>query len=161
MDVSFLRQRALALWSEAQLYHRSGHVEQAIQLYSRSIDLFPTAEAYTFRGWAYSSQQRWTEAIAECRRAIEVDPTLGNPYNDIGTYLLAQGKRDESVDWFQKAKNAKRYDFRHYPFMNLGRIYALNGMIKSAIAEFEGALALHPGNAVCVACLAELKRMLQ
>jgi Tfp pilus assembly protein PilF len=161
MDVLFLRQRALALWSEAQLYHRSGHLEQAINLYSRSIDLYPTAEAYTFRGWAYSSQRRWSEAIAECQRAIETDPTLGNPYNDIGTYLLAQGKREESIEWFEKAKLATRYEFRHYPYMNLGRVFALNGMIKRAIDEFEQALKIQPGNAICSACIAELKRVLQ
>jgi len=32
-----------------------------------------------------------TKAIAYCLEAIRVDETLGNPYNDIGSYLLAKG----------------------------------------------------------------------
>ena len=32
----------------------SGEYPQAIEMYSRSIAAFPTAEAYTFRGWTYS-----------------------------------------------------------------------------------------------------------
>ena len=46
----------------------------------------------------------------------------------------------------RKAKTAPRYDPRHYPFMNLGRIYAAKGMVKRAIDEFEGALAFAPGD---------------
>ena len=53
--------------------------------------LYPTAEAHTFLGWVYSFQSRYDEAIAECLEAIRVDETLGNPYNDIGSYLLAKG----------------------------------------------------------------------
>ena len=28
------------------------------------------------------------EAIEECHRAIRTDPDFGNPYNDIGAYLI-------------------------------------------------------------------------
>ena len=49
---------------------------------------YPTAEAYTFLGWTYHFQGRIEDAIAECKRAIEVDPEFGNPYNDIGAYLI-------------------------------------------------------------------------
>jgi len=41
------------------------------------------------------------EAIEECLEAIRVDETLGNPYNDIGSYLLAKGDPYSSVRWFK------------------------------------------------------------
>src|SRR5687768_9470697 len=126
---------ALDLWEEGQLYHQKGDIERAIALYSKSIEIYPTAEAYTFRGWAYSASGRIDEAIAECKRAIEIDPDFGNPYNDIGSYLLRQGKTDEAIQWLEKAKLAPRYQPRHFPFMNLGRIYASQGMLIRAIAE--------------------------
>jgi len=47
----------------------------------------PSAEAHTFLVWVYSFERRFAEAIAECKRAIAVDPEFGNPYNDIGVYL--------------------------------------------------------------------------
>lgn len=123
-----------------------GRLDEAIELYTRSIETCPTAEAYTFRGWARSHQDQVDEAIADCHRAIEVDPEFGNPYNDIGSYLLRKGQREEAIPWLERAKTAGRYEPRHFPFLNLGRIYLSMGQLARAIAEFEGALALNPAD---------------
>jgi len=56
-----------------------GELEQAVELYKKSIEAFPTAEAYTFLGWTYSFMGRVDDAIAECHKAIEVDPTSEIP----------------------------------------------------------------------------------
>lgn len=137
-----------------------GDLEGAISLYSESIGLYPTAEAYTFRGWAYSFMGRIDDAIAECRRAIEADPDFGNPYNDIGSYLMAKGEPDEAIEWLERAKTAPRYEPRHFPFMNLGRLYASKGMVRRAIAEFEGALEIEPGEPACLEMLKQLQLLL-
>ena len=97
----------------------AGQYRQAIDSYTRSIDAFPTAEAYTFRGWTYSFLGDYDRAIAECLQAIAVDPDFGNPYNDIGAYLISQEKWDEAIVWFEKAIVAKRYEARCYPHFNL------------------------------------------
>ena len=102
---------------------RAGDYQQAIELYTRSLEIFPTAEAYTFRGWTYSFLGNYERAIAECLEAIKVDPEFGNPYNDIGAYLIEQDKWDEAIPWFQKAMIAPRYEARCYPHFNLGRVY--------------------------------------
>jgi len=101
--------------------------EQAISLYKQSIEVYPTAEAHTFLGWTYSFQERLDEAIEECHRAIEVDPDFGNPYNDIGVYLMQKGQFDEALPWLEKAKQAPRYEPRHFPYLNSGRIYMARG----------------------------------
>lgn len=152
--------RALELWSEALRHHMEKQLDSAIDLYTKSIAVFPTAEAYTFRGWAYEGLGRIDDAIAECRRAIEVDPSFGNPYNDIGAYLIAKGELDEAIGWLEKAKQAPRYDPRHFPFMNLGRIYAAKAMVKRAIEEFEGALRIAPGEPTCHSALKQLRALL-
>lgn len=151
---------ALDLWEEGQHHHLKGELDRAIELYTRSIETYPTAEAYTFRGWAYSSFDRIDDAIAECKKAIEIDPSFGNPYNDIGSYLLRLGKLDEAIDWLEKAKQARRYGPRHFPYMNLGRIYASQGMLMRAVEEFEKALELCPGEPVCTAALEQLRSAL-
>ena len=51
-----------------------GDYDRAIELYTESLRAFPTAEAHTFLGWTYHFQGKVDEAIAECKRAIEVDP---------------------------------------------------------------------------------------
>src|SRR5260370_4781927 len=94
----------------------------------------------------------------ECKykKAIAVDQTFGNPYNDIGSYLFKMGKLDEAIEWLEKAKKAPRYEPRHFPYLNLGRIYAQKGMVLRAIEEFERALEFQPDEPTCVTALRQL-----
>ena len=139
--------RATDLWQEAYRYQMQGELDRAIEGYRRSIEVCPTAEAHTFLGWAMSFQGRLDEATAECLRAIQIDPEFGNPYNDIGVYLMQQGKLDEAIPWLEKAKQAKRYEPRQFPFMNLGRVYLKQGRWWEALREFEGAVRAAPRDA--------------
>jgi len=139
--------RATELWREAYRHQMQGELERAIELYQRSIEACPTAEAHTFLGWTYSFQGRLDEATQECLRAIDVDPDFGNPYNDIGCYLMQQGKLDEAVPWLERAKEAKRYEPRQFPYMNLARIYVKRGRWWDALREFEEAVRLAPDDA--------------
>jgi Tfp pilus assembly protein PilF len=160
MDETTLKQQALALWNEGVQHHMRGDFQSAIDFYSRSIELCPTAEAYTFRGWAYHFLGSIDDAIAECHKAIEVDPDFGNPYNDIGSYLIAKGELDNAVEWLERAKRAPRYEPRHFPYMNLGRLYAAKGMVLQAIREFEGALEINPEEPLCREMVVRLRAML-
>ena len=54
MDESVLKHQALTMWMHGQKHHLRGDLERAIELYTKSLGLYPTAEAYTFRGWAFS-----------------------------------------------------------------------------------------------------------
>lgn len=149
---------------EAEVHFRKGYeaqmrgdLEEAIAHYRRSIELCPTAEAHTFLGWAYSFQGKNEEAIRECEVAIQIDPDFGNPYNDIGAYLIELGRLEEAIPWLKKAMLAKRYEPRHYPHMNLGRVYAKQGNVQDAIAELKRALEIEPSY---LAARRELHRLL-
>src|SRR5579872_1535782 len=95
---------------EAFAAQMKGDYDRAVELYKGSLALNPTAEAHTFLGWTYHFQGKIEEAIAECKLAIEVDPDFGNPYNDIGVYLMDLGRHDEAIHWLEQAIKAKRYD---------------------------------------------------
>jgi Tfp pilus assembly protein PilF len=151
------REKALVLWEEGTARLMTGELEEAIRLFTRSLEVSPTAEAYTFRGWAFSFAGRLDEAIEECRKAIATDPGFGNPYNDIGCYLMQKGDLDEAVGWFERAKRAPRYEPRHFPYLNLGRLYAARGDVSRAISEFEGALAESPEDAIALEFLRKLR----
>jgi len=144
MDDSKRRGVAVDLWRQAYQCQQGGDLDQAILLYRRSIDTWPTAEAHTFLGWALSFRGHLAEATAECLRAIDIDPEFGNPYNDIGVYLLEQGKLDEAISWLERAKTARRYEPRHFPFLNLGRIYVQQGRWWDALRELREAQRLAP-----------------
>lgn len=148
---------ATDLWRQGTARLLAGDLEGAVSLFTRSLELKPTAEAYTFRGWAYSFEGKLDLAIEECRKAIATDPSFGNPYNDIGCYLMEQGALEEAVGWFRKAKAAPRYEPRHFPYLNLGRLHASRGEIAEAVAEFAGALEHNPGDHVALRFLEALK----
>jgi Tfp pilus assembly protein PilF len=126
---------------EAQM---RGRLEEAVAHYRASIAAHPTAEAHTFLGWALSHLGQHELAIAECRLAISLDPGFGNPYNDIGAYLIALGRDTEAIEWLERAKTARRYDPRHYPYFNLARIYVKRHQIRDAIRELEAAVRIEP-----------------
>jgi tetratricopeptide (TPR) repeat protein len=136
--------RAVELWREAYRLQMAGELDRAIDRYRESIAVFPTAEAHTFLGWTLSFQDKLEEAIGECLRAIAVDPEFGNPYNDIGVYLMQQGKLDEALPWLDKAKRAPRYEPRQFPFMNTARIHMKQGRWWEALRELEGAVRAAP-----------------
>jgi Tfp pilus assembly protein PilF len=156
----FRKRRALEVCAEAQELHLKGMTAKAIPVYAKSIRILPTAEAHAFLGWAYSAHHRYDLAIQECLQAIEIDPDYGNPYNDLGSYYVSQGKLEESILWFERAKHATRYESRHFPYLNLGRVYAAKGMKREAIREFQRALQIEPGEESCLSALRELRASL-
>lgn len=138
------RFEARQLFHEAYQAQLVQDYELAIELYKRSIETYPTAEAHTFLGWVYSFQKRYDEAIAECLEAIRVDETLGNPYNDIGSYLLAKGDSYSSVRWFKRALLAPRYESYAFPHFNLGRVYENRRKLLEAARHYGLALEQKP-----------------
>ena len=157
---SFYRTEALRYFQEAYDKQMQGAIDEAIELYHKSIELCATAEAHTFLGWAYSFQGRFDDAIQECHRAIHLDPDFGNPYNDIGSYLIEKGKFDEAIPWLQKAILAKRYDSYCYPHYNLGRVYEKKGNWFRAIDCYQKALASNPGYTLAQKAIVKIQGML-
>ena len=152
---------ALELFQQAYMLQMQGELDLAVDLYKRSIGLYPTAEAYTFLGWTYSFQGRVDDAIVECKNAILIDPGFGNPYNDIGAYLIAQGKYDEAAPWLEKAIASKRYDSYHYPWYNLGRAYLAKELLNKARECFEKSLEIAPGYTLAQEALRKVRSLVQ
>jgi len=135
------QQRALRLFQQAYEHQMKKELDEAVELYKKSIETCPTAEAYTFLGWTYSWMGRIDDAIAECLKAIDVDPSFGNPYNDIGSYLMMKGQVDEAIPWLERALQAPRYESYCYPHMNLGRAFESKRDWLRAKEEYRKALA--------------------
>ncbi len=143
-EEEIIREQAKILFDQAYRHQMKGELADAMILYKRSIDIHPTAEAYTFLGWTYSMLRRYDEAIEACHQAIATDPTFGNPYNDIGAYLIELGRWDEAIPWLQKATKAPRYEAPQFPHMNLGRVYEELGDYQAAITSYDRALEIAP-----------------
>lgn len=151
---------AYDLFQQAYEQQMEGELEAAIELYQRSIETYPTAEAHTFLGWTYSFQGKLDEAIEECKKAITIDPDFGNPYNDIGAYLIEKSQHEDAIPWLKKAAEAKRYENCHFAHYNLGRAYVALDLLNKAREEFERALTIQPDYEVAQNALATVKRQI-
>jgi Tfp pilus assembly protein PilF len=143
-DDNVARQQAKVLLDRAYRFQMKGQLADAILLYKRSIQLYPTAEAHTFLGWTYSMLGLYQEAIGHCKKAIEIDPGFGNPYNDIGAYLIELERWEDAVPWLEEATTAPRYKSPEYAYMNLGRVYEHLGDLHQALVSYNRALRASP-----------------
>lgn len=152
------RRQAFTAFRDAYDAQMRRDYSMAVEKYRQSIACYPTAEAHTFLGWAYSFQGELESAIEECRQAIRLDPEFGNPYNDIGAYLIARGRYDEAAPYLQRALESKRYRAYHFAHFNLGRVREHQGDILSAFRHYKKALEAEPGYEMAYDALEQLKR---
>ena len=150
---------AIELFRDAYRHQMKGELHEAVELYRQSIATYPTAEAYTFLGWTYSFMGDFDAAIAECHRAIQTDPDFGNPYNDIGAYLIEKGEIDEAIPWLEMATRAVRYDHPAFPHYNLGRVWELKHQFVRALAAYRKAAEIDPQYTLALSGIRRLHAM--
>ena len=116
----------------------------ALVFFEKSRRLHETSEVLTLIGWVYSLLENLDRAKKFCLKAIELDPDYGPAYNDIGSYLLQEGDVNESVRWFNLAKNAPIYQNKEYPYINMGRALLMQKKYRQALDEFQQASEIAP-----------------
>ncbi len=151
------KREALRLFKEAYETQMRNELDLAAEFYRQSIKEYPTAEAHTFLGWTYSFMGLTDEAIEQCVKAIEVDADFGNPYNDIGAYLIEKGDLYGAMMWLRRAMTATRYECYFYPHFNLGRVYEALGRQFDALREYKAAIDLNPGYALALRAFRKLQ----
>jgi Tfp pilus assembly protein PilF len=152
--------RAQEFFQTAFQRQLAGDLEAAISLYTESIEAAPSAEAYTFRGWTRAMRGELEAAIDDCHQAIAVDAEYGNPYNDIGAYLIELGRPDEAIPWLEKAIAAPRYEARCHPWNNLARIAEGRSQWPVALGFYKRALGEAPDSTVAARGLARMRAAL-
>lgn len=77
----------------------------AIELYSCAISLCENnAVYYCNRAAAYTQIHKYTEAIRDCLKSVEIDPGYSKAYSRLGLAYYAQGKYRDAIDkGFKKA----------------------------------------------------------
>ena len=73
------QERALELIEKAMEHQMAAEFEEAIRLYKESIALYPTADAHTYLGWAYSFQAGSTKPSPSARSPSSSTPSLAIP----------------------------------------------------------------------------------
>lgn len=138
-----------------------GELEAAAGLFRQSIALHPTAGAHALLGAAYHLLGRLDEAIAECRRAIELDASSGHPYNEIGACLMELGRHEEAIPWLEQATRAAGYDACHLAWHRLGLVYLELQLYALARDCFQHALDIEPDFEPAGESLDHVRRLIQ
>lgn len=94
---------AESLVGRGDTLHEQGMLDEAIELYTRAIQLDPNlAAAYNNRGLAYDEKGDLGRAIADLDRAIQLDPNAAPTYYNRGLAHKALGKKAEAISDFEK-----------------------------------------------------------
>ena len=97
---------------------------------------------YNILGVSQSSRKMFEEAIANFKKALELDPKLLDAYNNLGIALKNCNKFLESLDVFQAA--LKIDPKHHLSNFNLGDLYVKFNEIEKATNCFKKAISFKP-----------------
>ena len=133
-----------------------GMFDYAAEHFGASFNLRPSAEAATMIGWTFGIREDREEAMAWCKRAIETDPHLGDPWNDIGALLLSEHKVEEAMSWFRAAINTERSLSPGHPWSNMARAHLMQRNSRAAFFAAQQAIMHMPEDAELIMLLDEL-----
>ena len=112
------------------------------------------AETYIKQAESYYSQQKYEEAIAECKRAIEMKPPAALAYKILGNATQAMDKLDAAWYWYAQAIEIDP-DFAEV-HANLGSLYAQQKQWQKSISCYRKALEIQPNLASAYRNLAQV-----
>ncbi len=155
------RLKARAAAERGRVAQAQGDLEGAAYFFAHSLEWADTPEARVGQAQAYSYEGKLEQAVAECKKAIALDPDQGQAYNDIGVYLMQQGLDDEAQGWFHLAIDAPKLSERQHPHYNLGRIFERHQQLKQAVTAYQAALGEDPDFASAKGALARVQKKLE
>jgi tetratricopeptide (TPR) repeat protein len=123
--------------------HQQGDSDKAIALMTQAID--EDDGVYYFHGnlgEVYRSLERYDEAIACCRRAIEIYGVNPDALNILGAALHAKGEFTEAEASLRRAIEFKPDHVIAHG--NLGNVLKSQGKLDDAVAAYQHAIELHP-----------------
>jgi tetratricopeptide (TPR) repeat protein len=125
------------------LNHR-GRFDQAIAHYRRAQQFAGGSSAFNNLGLAFLQQHKLDEAIAEFRRALEIEPDSFRAHANLGVALAQRNEFSDAMKHFRRAIAIKPdLADSHY---GLAHLLRLEGKIDEARAEFERAVELDGRN---------------
>jgi Tfp pilus assembly protein PilF len=121
---------------------RDGRVQMAVDEFKRAIQR--DGKNPYFRkglGLAYAAQRKWGDAIAEFRKALELNPYYVDVRNDLGTALMLSGRRNEGKHEFLTAFNDPTNPTPEISSRNLGQAYLEEKNFAEAVNWFRTSLS--------------------
>jgi tetratricopeptide (TPR) repeat protein len=125
-----------------QTYLQLGETDNAIDTYKAAIKRNPKQDdLMTGLGKLYYSEGNYTDAAAQYKAAVQVNPSSTNRFS-YGEALIKVGNYSEAEHQFQEVKRLAPESYAGD--YGLGKLYEKMGNDKQAIAHFQKALDLEP-----------------
>ncbi len=107
----------------------------------RALELNPSyATAHMWRATHHTALGRFDDALAQVRRAVELDPLSMIILTDMGKDLYLARRYDEAIDQYKKSLQVDaNFAIAH---KGLAEVYVQKGMNDEAVAEIEKAIKL-------------------
>lgn len=103
-DASFNEAEAMRLATEAQIAHRNGRNDRAIELYQQALRTDESiAAAWHNLGTLLMQKKEYAAAAEAFKRAADLSPTDPRPYENLGLLYWESGWREESQRAFDIA----------------------------------------------------------
>jgi TolB-like protein/Flp pilus assembly protein TadD/DNA-binding winged helix-turn-helix (wHTH) protein len=132
---------------------RPEDADRAVERFSQALASdhdFAKAQAKICRSeiWQFENARNaaaFERAMAACRRAAQMDPTLAEVKLAVGDLYRAHGDLDRALQYYHDSMSAP--STRALAHIGLAKVYVAQGKSAQAIKEFGTALELSPGNA--------------
>ena len=115
---------------------------KAISAARKALQLDPTlAEPHALLAALYQEQWQWSEAEAEYKQALDLNPNDPAAHLGYATWLLCQGRMEEALEWNQRAREL---DPLGVTGVSTGWILFHARRYDQAIRELRSVVAVHP-----------------
>ena len=141
---------AIALWWNKDWPGTEREIRRALQLNPGQ------ANTRTWYGLLLAGWGRSREALAESRRAAELDPFAVVATSNVGWQCYLNGDAECAEKYFQRAVDMGGYA---NPHRGMAILYARKGKFKEAIASMEKAIELAPAQTEFLADLAQVQAL--
>jgi protein O-mannosyl-transferase len=129
----------------ANIFLKTGRVEQALPHYEQTLALRPDLEKARYNlALAFSKKGRTDDAIEQYRKALETRPAYAEAHNNLAELLLRKGEVEEAINQYQEAikLNPENTD----AYKNLGAAFLQIGSMNDAIVQYGMAARLRPND---------------
>jgi tetratricopeptide (TPR) repeat protein/tRNA A-37 threonylcarbamoyl transferase component Bud32 len=101
-------------------------------------------EVHLSLGSVYSATGKYTQAVTELKRALELAPNSDEAYRNLGDAYKASGQSNDAIASYQKAVDANSYNWLNH--LALGKADFEFGDNPKALLEFQKVTELAPEN---------------
>jgi len=151
-SAKFDRSRIRSLNIEARKYHdlglqlsRENRIDDAIAAYTKSIEINPSAGAYTGRSAEYIRKGAYDMAISDANQAIFLNYKYPLPYFNRGNAYFKKNDFDSALKNYSRAIALDPSQAEFY--FNQGLAHARMGRDDKALESYERAVKINPRNA--------------